>query len=253
MTSPFAISCVMPTTVSRWWTIPLAIECWRNQTYRDSELIIVVDGPETLPNGDHISTLWASDLRIRYHYLVGERTLGAKWNIAIKHAAYPWVALWADDDWHGPTRLERTMAAVEPGIGAVADHTCLFHELHGERLTARYTYPWDDGDKIFRYVVSGTLAFDRKLGLDTPFPSIAKGSDDFFVYDLLKKTKTALLAQPPYFYVAMCHGNNTSSYIPRLQGFPDDFDSEFKDFDGDIAEVMGGDLAKYEAAFAQTC
>lgn len=242
------ISCVMPTTSSRWWTIPLAVECWRNQTYENSELIIVADGP--------LADLWDPDPRISLLFTPEKLPLGEKYNFCIQHAAYPWVALWADDDWHAPTRLERTAAAIAAGgVGVVADYRCLFHELGGERRTSLYTYPWHgtrkDGEPNARYVVSGTMAFERKLALETPFPAVAKGSDDFFVHEMLKKTEIGLLEQPPFFYVAMCHKQNTSSFIPTLEGFPPNFKSEFEDVEDDISTVMGGEaIARYEAAYA---
>jgi glycosyltransferase involved in cell wall biosynthesis len=244
----------MPTTASRWWTIPLAVDCWRAQTYPYSELAIVVDGDEYLPaevdphgTQHHITSLWEPHEDIRYVHIPRTRTLGQKYNECIKLSRHSWVALWADDDWHGPDRLERTAKLIKSGVGVIGDYTYITHDLNDGR-TRRYVYPWGKtdawGDKQKPYIVSGTMAFRRELGLQYPFPSRQKGSDDFFVRDLLTNTGFKRIEQPPYFYVGMSHTMNVSSFVPKD-------DPRWEPFDEDLATIMKGDLAKYQAAFAQ--
>ena len=251
---PPAISCVMPTTVERWWTIPLAVECWRAQTYRYSELVIVVDGEEWLPDEcdahgtqHHVTSLWEPHPDIRYVHIAKTTTLGEKYNECIKLTRHGWVALWSDDDWHGPDRLERTVNLIAPDIGVIGDYTYITHDLADGR-TKRYVYPWGEtnafGNKQKPYIVSGTMAFRRDLGLKFPFPARKKGSDDFFVRDLLANTGFARIEQPPYFYVGMSHSMNVSSFVPTN-------DPRWQPFDEDLAAIMKGALAKYESAFKQ--
>ncbi len=231
----------MPTTASRWWTIPLAVECWQKQSYAHSELVVVVDGDEQTPQG-HIRDLLPADKNIRYEHLEGERTLGLKYNECIKLARHDWVALWADDDWHGPDRLERTAVAIAPDVGVVGDWTFLQHELYPDGITKYYVFP--QRVPQYGYVISGTMAFRRDLGLAHPFGDRQKESDGFFVVKIIEASKLARISQEDgsYFYVGMVHGENTASIIPRD-------DSLWRDWDGSLNDVMLGMLPKYDAAF----
>lgn len=251
---PPALSCVMPTTVERWWTIPLAIDCWHAQTYPYSELIIVVDGDEWLPpdcdphlTQQHVTSLWTPDEDIRYVHIPKTATLGDKYNECIQLTRHSWVVLWSDDDWHGPDRLKRTAKAIRSDVGVVGDYTYITHDLADGR-TRRYVYPWGETDAWGRvqppYLVSGTMAFRRELGLRFPFPSEQKGSDDFFVRDVLTNAGFARLEQPSYFYVGMSHTMNVSSFVPKG-------DPRWGPFDEDLNTVMNGDLPKYQTAFRQ--
>jgi len=180
------ISCVCPTTARRWWCLPLAIECWQNQTYPERELVVVVDGDPYVPadpsdphgTQEHISNLVPlDDDRVRYVYLQGERTLGEKYNACIEAAGCDWVALWADDDWHAPTRLEATAALISDDIDVIGDWTFLMHVLSDEgRFTGSYQLQHVTDPPS--YVMSGTMCFRRELGRAIGFPAKARGSDD---------------------------------------------------------------------------
>jgi glycosyltransferase involved in cell wall biosynthesis len=233
----------MPTTASRWWTIPLAVKCWQQQTYPFSELVVVVDGPETIPGGGCIRDLLPPDENIRYEYLEGQRTLGCKYNECIKLARHEWVALWADDDWHGPDRLERTAKLIAPRIGVIGDWTFLQHELFEDGITKYYIFP--QRSPQYGYVISGTMAFRRSLGLAYPFEDLQKESDGFFVVKLIEESEyygRLYQEDGSHFYVAMIHGQNTASLIPRD-------DPIWYDWDHDLNAVMGGMLPEYEAAY----
>jgi glycosyltransferase involved in cell wall biosynthesis len=241
------ISCVCPTTAARWWCLPLAIECWQRQTHVERELIVVVDGDPFVPadpsdphgTQEHISNLVPLDQeRVRYIYLQGQRTLGEKYNECIEAAGYEWVALWADDDWHAPTKLEATAALISDQVEMIGDWTYLAHDF-ASGATRRYVYPFKTP-----YVVSGTLTFRRGLGLVVPFPAKACASDDGFVREALRKgARLVQLEQPPYLYVVFSHGENTTNKRLPVE------DPAWQPFDGDLATVMRGDLAKYEAAY----
>jgi len=251
------ISCVCPTTARRWWCLPLAIECWQRQTFTDSELIIVVDGdpyvPADLfdPHGarEHISNLVPlDDPRVRYVYLQGERTLGEKYNACITVAQHEWVALWADDDWHAPTRLEKTAELISSKVDVIGDWTFLLHVLSDKkRFTGAYQFPGANNPP--QYLVSGTMCFRRQLGLAVGgFPAQAQGSDDGFVYKLLveKKARLARLQQPPYLYVVFSHGDNVSNNVSSLTA---SLDPVWEPWQDDLNVLMDGALAKYEAAY----
>jgi hypothetical protein len=179
--------------------------------------------------------------------LEGTRTLGEKYNACIEAARSEWVALWADDDWHAPTRLEATAALITDDVDVVGDWTFLLHILSDkERFTGQYQLRCVTDPPS--YLISGTMCFRRKLGLMIGFPAKARGSDDLFVYKLLTQygARLARLRQPPYLYVAFAHGQNVSNRICSRDA---ERDPVWRQWDGDLSELMGDDLAKYEAAY----
>lgn len=250
------ISCVCPTTASRWWCLPLAIECWQRQTHDERELVVVVDGDPfvpadpTDPHGtqEHISNLVPlDDDRVRYIYLQGERTLGEKYDACLEAAGYDWVALWADDDWHAPTRLEATAKLINDDIDVVGDWTFLMHVLN-DKLRFTGLYQLQRVTDPPSYIISGTMCVRRELALNIGFPAKARGSDDVFVHKLLvqHRARLARLRQPPYLYVVFAHGENVSN---RIRSEDAARDPCWRPWPGDLNELMGGDLVAYEAAY----
>ena len=79
-----------------------AVRCFRNQTYRNRELVILDDGGDsTLENT--ISLLADRDIRfIRLD--PGSMPLGALRNLAAEQARGEYVAQWDDDDLSHPRR-----------------------------------------------------------------------------------------------------------------------------------------------------
>ena len=82
--------------------LPQAIECFLNQTYVNSELVIVDDGHEPL--------IIPEDSRIRYVHLDEVKTIGAKRNIGCQMARGDVIVNWDDDDWSHPHRIESQVA-----------------------------------------------------------------------------------------------------------------------------------------------
>ncbi len=231
------ISCVMPTTAARRWCIPLAIECFQKQTYPYPELMIVFDGPGS------IRDLVPVQNNIKLIKLFGDRSLGEKFNACVHHATHDHIALWADDDWHAPWRLEKTAAAFSPA-SIVGTHKMLFHDLGKEKT---WLYDWNApppvGFKNFRrddFLLGGTLAFRRSVWQETPFPDVNSAVDNGFVAEALKKNITTSLPYPE-MYVAMTHGDNTRGELEP--NWP------FESWDGDINEVMQGSYAAYRSAY----
>ena len=108
------VSCVMPTRGRRAWVL-LALRCWMEQdlpTYQ-RELVVIDDGP------DQVADLLQHCPGVRYVYLDGEHSIGAKLNLGCEMARGDEMALWADDDWHAPGGLSYKLGALRaqgPGI-----------------------------------------------------------------------------------------------------------------------------------------
>jgi len=106
------VSCIMPTR-NRSDFVLQSIAYFQRQTYAHRELIIVDDG------SDALEQRLPADRRIRYLRAPSGMSIGAKRNLACEHARGSIIAQWDDDDWYGPTRLERQIAPLLTGEAAI--------------------------------------------------------------------------------------------------------------------------------------
>ena len=107
MSRDVVVSCVMPTRGRRAW-VPLAVRCWMEQDMpaQQRELVVIDDGP------DPVADLLLHQPGVRYVYLEGQHSIGAKINLGCEMACGDVIALWADDDWHAPWRLSYQLTAL---------------------------------------------------------------------------------------------------------------------------------------------
>lgn len=109
----------MPTANRREW-ITAAVECFLRQTHTDSELIV-------LDSGEHaVEYLLPSSPRIRYIRDSPDHTLGVLCNHATVAARGEWIAVWDDDDWYWPGRLDEQLRAI--GSAKVCGYDRIYFE-----------------------------------------------------------------------------------------------------------------------------
>ena len=149
------ISCIMP-TYNRRSFIDLALACFRRQTYRNRELIVVDDGTES------IADLVRDEPGVRYYRLSGRLRIGAKRNRACAEARGELIAHWDDDDWYAPDRLARQAAPILRGD---ADITGLENRFVLQMPDRRF---WTVEPHLHRSmfvgdVHGGTLVFRRAI------------------------------------------------------------------------------------------
>ncbi|MFF3910135.1 glycosyltransferase [Streptomyces sp. NPDC001848] len=189
------VSCLM-VTKGRVATARGAIACFRAQTYRDLELVVVDDGTDDALER-HIREL--GDPRIRHHRLPPEgRTLGELRNEAVDRAGGPYVCQWDDDDLYDPERVETQMAAIL-ALGAEA---CF---LARERLW------WPARRKLAiscARVWEGSMicAKDRM----PRYPAQRRGEDTPVAEEVVRTCRVVSI-DAPELYTYICHGGNTFS------------------------------------------
>jgi glycosyltransferase involved in cell wall biosynthesis len=81
-------------TANRQKFVPFAIQYFLEQTYKNSELIIVDDGIES------ILPLVPEDPRIKYHFCHPLGTIGTKRNYACHKSIGEIIVQWDDDEWY---------------------------------------------------------------------------------------------------------------------------------------------------------
>lgn len=147
------VSCIMPTR-ERSDLACQAVRYFQRQDYPNTELVIIENGPPEL------AAFLPDDPRIRLIPTDTSRSIGALRNIACQHAHGEIVVQWDDDDWHGPNRLSRQVAAIRAGeadITALRDATVFdLERWQFWRFSARL-----HRRMFVRDVHGGTLAFRR--------------------------------------------------------------------------------------------
>lgn len=215
---PF-VSCVMPTTAKRLWCLERSIRCWLRQTWGNRDLLIVSDGDGVDEIRKAIFAVAGGDKRIAHVHVDSPATLGAKYNLSIGLAKGPYIALWADDDWHHPARLEVVMRALAR-INRQADldgdggrillggtNTMMAYRT---RDKASFMY-WID--PLRPHLVSGTAIFAKELWKRIPFPELKQASDTAWMYRVLmpeegRPGEERVIINDPRLYVAFVHGTD---------------------------------------------
>lgn len=205
MSRDVVVSCIMPTRNRRAWA-PLALRCWMEQempTYQ-RELVVIDDGPD--PIGD----LLLHCPGVRYVYLEGEHSIGAKLNLGCEMARGDVIALWADDDWHAPWRLSYQLTALTTTeAGICGCDSMLSWDVDRNDM---WLYQFVPGRRTMGYVCGGTMMFRRAFWQEQPFADSSNGEDTKFI-----QGRTPILGTLDYgFYVASQHGGNTA---PKTREF----------------------------------
>jgi O-antigen biosynthesis protein len=219
------LSCIMPTYNRRPY-VQQAIGYFLRQSYTNSELIIVDDGP------DAIGDLVPADPRVRYIRLAARATIGAKRNLACEQARGELIAHWDDDDWMASWRLDyQVQCMINSGADLCGLDKPLFYDPRTDRAW-EYVYP--RGGKF--WVAGSTLCYTRPFWREHPFPNINVGEDTRFVWGARARRMLAL--EDPSFFVAIIHPGNTS--VKRTS------DARYQaKHSADVRKLFGDDLSFY--------
>ena len=199
------VSCIMPTkgfvgpnaSLVRREFVEVAVEYFLRQSYSNKELVIVADEPwPSCPSE------YETPDRVRWLRGPAGVTLGAKRNWCVEHARGDLIAHWDDDDWYGPERLERQVAAMQAQAAEVCGLDCpRFYDLASGNS---YRY-----ETVRAYAYSATLMYTREYWGRSPFPDIQVGSATPFVWGPGRLSRAAILSDSDW-YVGIAHGSNTS-------------------------------------------
>lgn len=233
------ISAIMPTTAKRLRSIPLAIARLAAQLNSEIELVVVSEDSEALAVAGEVAV--REHVAVKLIHLESKLPIGHKRNTACWHAKGEWITFWDDDDWSRADRLRQTIHQMSSAVNIVGSPTMLIHEIvDRRRRTFAYNYkPYDDTYPK-RFFVGGTLTFRRSLWEQHQFGDDI-GEDAWWQIATQAEPACALPADPT-LYVAMIHGKNTAN-TQAPNGDPC-----WTLWNGDLAALMGADLAAYEEA-----
>lgn len=187
------ISCLM-VTKNRFELAQWAMQCFAEQTYPNTELVIIDDGEDTRLE-EHVAA--SQDENIRLRRLPDEnKSLGELRNLALETATGSYVCQWDDDDLVDPERLARQMAVIrQADVDACFLLRWLIWWPHLERFALSQTRIWE-----------GSMVCRKEIV--PPYPTLRRGEDSVIVSQMLGGTSIALLDQP-LLYTYIVHGRNT--------------------------------------------
>jgi glycosyltransferase involved in cell wall biosynthesis len=188
------------TTRDRPGLLPVAIACYRQQTYPHKELIVVDDGERFPVDADALRAVGGRLVRV-----APDTPLGVKLNRGIEAARGPLCQKMDDDDWYAPGFLASMVLALmehrrEVCIPAFAFMMpFLFFEL------AR----WEIRQSVSNNIPGATLLFFRDDWANRPFRAVRFDEDTWFVLDRARDGLAPVPVRCLESFLAIRHGNSS--------------------------------------------
>jgi len=187
------VSC-LTVTCNRVDMLHRAVECFRQQTLRDAELVIVHD------HDDEATACYAKRIEsatIRAVQAPPGLKLGGLRNLAVASARGQFVAQWDDDDWYAPDRLRLQLKQLKRnGRQACVLSRWTMYDTITERAFISRSRRWE-GSLVAERAALGGYDESQSRGEDTPV-----------VRALHERGQLALLDRPD-LYIYVFHGANT--------------------------------------------
>jgi glycosyltransferase involved in cell wall biosynthesis/GT2 family glycosyltransferase len=213
------VTAIMPTAGRPDFALQ-AVQYFLAQDYPNTELIVLEDGTSSLAGR------LPGDQRIR-HVVTGraQRSIGAMRNEACQLARGEIVAHWDDDDWYGPGRITRQVAAIGAGE---ADITALRGSIVFDLAAWRF---WrlrpDLHRRLFvRDVHGGTLVYRRSVWEEKArFPDRSLAEDAVFLEQAMGRGARLRALDAAGVFVYVRHGRNAWQFACGLMGDPAGWES----------------------------
>jgi glycosyltransferase involved in cell wall biosynthesis len=182
------VSCLMVTQQARAAVAPRAVRAFNRQTYPHRELVIV-----SVDDAASLTALVRSPGRVRFIRAPRSATLGDLRNLAVDRAAGAFVAMWDDDDWCHPRRLDRQLMALRASDAqACLLARCTF--VHEARQEFVVVHAWPH--TCYATIVAHRAAMPR-------YPPLPRGEDHVI------RSLHVVTVDEPGLYVRTLHGANT--------------------------------------------
>jgi len=198
------ISCIMPTH-KRAKFVKQAIKYFKQQTYLNTELIIVYDEPSDLPED------FSCEENIFTIKVAPNTSIGTKRNKALEFACGDIIAHWDDDDWYAKTRLETQAKPLLQNKGDIsALYNTLFFNLQSLKIykVSKELYE----DMFVRGIHGGTLMYKVESIKNESFKDISLREDVCFLEDLILKGGRLVKIDGYKEFIYMRHDNNSWAF-----------------------------------------
>lgn len=209
------VSCLM-TTADRHDLCRRAIHCYIEQTYPNTELIVLDNGDTPMK-----AVLDEFDVPTPVKYQYVERTpdlsLGGLRNMSLDMADGDFIVpQWDDDDWSHPDRLARQVEVLQQGHDACALAGTLMHVDQPEYFDHPFIGLLPNG-------VPPTIMHRRDDSIR--YPNILRTEDTKYVNDWLERDYVIMPKEESYLYLRYFHGRNLWEqvhFVRRMRNTPKD-------------------------------
>jgi len=225
------ISCIMPTH-ARAEFVKQSIKYFKQQTYPNTELIIVYDEVTDLPidfyHDENIFTI-----KVPMY-----TSIGNKRNEALAFASGDIIAHWDDDDWYAKTRLEvQAKPLLEKKADISALYNTLFFSLQSLEIYKASKELYED--MFVRGIHGGTLMYTSKCVGKESFKDISLREDVCFVEDIIIKGARLIKLDGYEQFIYMRHDNNSWAFKTG------EFSGSSKWEIVDISQITSSDMQFY--------
>ncbi len=194
MTDNAFVSCLC-VTHNRVAMLRRAVACFLDQTYRFRELLVAYNADDNATR-EYLHSLYETSIVPVELPLSDEISLGAMRNAALAAAQGQYVAIWDDDDWYDPHRIDWQMRIIRRSgkKHCVLRRLLLYDSVHRKAYLSQWR-SWE-----------GSLV---GLRAEVPeYPNLERQEDTPVVASLHKEDKLAFL-DAPQLYVYVYHGTNS--------------------------------------------
>lgn len=196
------ISCICITD-SRPIFLKRAIACFEAQNYPNKELVI------SYPKNDQqsrsvVNLLKDTELSVLKMEREQEESVGNARNIAIAKCNGDYICVWDDDDWYHESRLSfqfNSMQTIGFGYNASVLTRVLLFDNTTQKAYVSFSYCWEN-----------TLLCRKEIILQNQYAHQNKGEDTHIIKFLDGKRFLHHIADAPFLYVYIYHGENTWDY-----------------------------------------
>lgn len=195
---PF-ISCLC-VTHNKPLMLQRVINCFRNQSYRYKQLVIVYEESDELTVGFLHGQIWEESIKlVKVSDKPVKLPLGKLRNLSLEEADGDYVCQWDDDDWYDPDRLSIQMEAI---LKADRPASILFQWVVFDAVASK---AYLSGRRLWE----GSILCRKDILLNRPYPEISKGEDTEVIESLVRKNLLTVIHDMPELYIYIYHGANT--------------------------------------------
>jgi len=202
-------------TANRKRLMKRSIQCYKNQTYRNKELVIIDDGEQDLSGA--LEMIPEDELVYKKLERTPDNTLGKLRNISLDAANGDYMVQWDDDDWYHPRRIELQAEVIDAGYDACCLSAALMHLDDPTYMEHPYVGVLPEG-------IPGSIMHRRDE--EIRYPHTRRAEDTVYMKDWMDKKYTKLQDEYAYLFIRCYHGSNTwekDHFLRRIRNNPIDF------------------------------